>query len=197
MDSRAVSIIGKDTKELFKEYTLNLTAGRNIIKAVAFNGDNSMQSNEATIEVAASFTAAQKPSLYALVIGINEFKNPKLKLNYPVADANLFAETLEKVSAGLFDKIEIRKLTAKEATTNHEIIKEIKSLNSLKPDDLFVFYIASHGTVDKGKTGFIKTTELADYVDNEVPALAEKVFNRAQYPTISISGQAFPIGMVR
>ncbi|MFH2046522.1 MAG: caspase family protein [Pseudomonadota bacterium] len=313
MDSRAVSIIEKDTKELFKEYTLKLTAGRNIIKAVAFNGDNSMQSNEATIEVAASFTAAQKPSLYALVIGINEFKNPKLKLNYPVADAELFAETLEKVSTGLFDKIDIRKLTTKEATTNLEIIKEIKSFKSLQPDDLFVFYIASHGTVDegeyflitsnvgslrteklktdaisqnmlketianipatkkliiidtcnagalgeaiqvamltrgmsedtalkilsravgstilsastsvqealegynghglftyviveglkgkadKGKTGFIKTTELADYVDNEVPVLAEKVFKRAQYPTISISGQAFPIGLVK
>ena len=33
--------------------------------------------------------------------------------------------------------------------------------------------------------------ELADYVDSEVPVLAEKVFKKAQYPTISISGQAF------
>ena len=31
----------------------------------------------------------------------------------------------------------------------------------------------------------------------EVPNLAEKEFKRAQYPTISISGQAFPIGQVR
>ncbi|MDO9288147.1 MAG: caspase family protein [Thermodesulfovibrionales bacterium] len=50
------------------------------------------------------------------------------------------------------------------------------------------------GKADKGKTGYVKTTELADYVDNEVPILAEKVFKKAQYPTISISGQAFPIG---
>jgi len=27
--------------------------------------------------------------------------------------------------------------------------------------------------------------------------MAEKIFNRAQYPTISISGQAFPIGQTR
>jgi len=30
-----------------------------------------------------------------------------------------------------------------------------------------------------------------------VPTLAEKIFKKAQYPTISISGQAFPIGKVR
>lgn len=41
---------------------------------------------------------------------------------------------------------------------------------------------------------WVRRIELADYVDNEVPVLAEKVFKKAQYPTISISGQAFPIG---
>ena len=313
MDSRAVKITAKGTKSLAKEYTLKLISGRNIIKAVAFNGDNTMQSNEVTQEITASFAAAGKPSLFALVIGINEFKNPKLKLNYPVADADLFAATLKKVTAGLFDKVNIRKLTSADTTTSASIIREIKSFQSLRPDDLFVFYIASHGTVDegeyflitsnvgslrteklktdaisqnmlkdaianipatkkliiidtcnagalgeaiqvamltrgmsedtalkilsravgstilsastsvqealegyqghglftyvlteglkgkadKGKTGYVKTTELADYVDNEVPLLAEKVFKRAQYPTISISGQAFPIGKVK
>jgi hypothetical protein len=54
-----------------------------------------------------------------------------------------------------------------------------------------------NGKADKSKSGLIKTTELADYVDNKVPALAEKVFKRAQYPTISISGQGFPIGKVK
>lgn len=313
MDSRAVKITAREAKALVKEYTLKLAYGKNIIKAVAFNGDNSMQSNEATLEVDAAYTSAAKPSLHALVIGINEFKNPKLKLKYPVTDADLFAATLQKASAGLFDKVNIRKMTTREATTNAAIIREVKSFQSLRPDDLFVFYIASHGTVDegeyflitsnvgslrteklktdaisqhmlkeaianipatkkliiidtcnagalgeaiqvamltrgmsedtalkilsravgstilsastsvqealegyqghglftyvlaeglkgkadKGKTGYIKTTDLADYVDNEVPILAEKVFQRAQYPTISISGQAFPIGKVR
>jgi len=44
---------------------------------------------------------------------------------------------------------------------------------------------------------FIRTLELANYVDSEVSALAEKVFNLAQYPTATPSGQAFPIGKVR
>ena len=313
MDSRAVKITPRSDKTLFKEYVLKLASGRNVIKAVAFNADNSMQSNEAVWIVTATYKKTEKPSLYALVIGINEFKNPKLKLQYPAADADLFASTLQQGSAGLFDNVTIKKLTRPEETTSEAIVREIKSFQSLRPDDLFVFYIASHGMVDEGeyflitsnvgslrteklktdaisqhklkeaianipatkkliiidtcnagalgeaiqvamltrgmsedtalkilsravgstilsastslqealegyqghglftyvlteglkgkadksKSGYVKTTELADYVDNEVPALAEKVFKRAQYPTISISGQAFPIGKVK
>lgn len=313
MDSRAVMIREKAGVAISKSYMLKLTHGKNVIKAIAFNDDNSMQSNEAVHEVNATYASAGKPSLSALVIGINEFKNPKLKLQYSAADADLFAKTLKSVSEGLFDKAMIRTLTKPEETTNEAIVREIKTFQSLRPDDLFVFYIASHGTVDegeyflitsnvgslrteklktdaisqhmlketlanipatkkliiidtcnagalgeaiqvamltrgmsedtalkilsravgstilsastllqealegyqghglftyvlteglkgkadKGKTGYVKTTDLADYVDNEVPVLAEKVFKRAQYPTISISGQAFPIGKVR
>lgn len=313
MDSRAVAIREKTEKTIFKSYTLKLTQGKNIIKAVAMNGDNSMQSNEATWEVAAAFASAARPSLSALVIGINEFKNPKLKLQYSTADADLFAASLRSAAAGFFDEVTIRKMTSPEETSSEAILRELQSFQSLRPDDLFVFYIASHGTVDegeyflitsnvgslrteklktdaisqhklkevianipatkkliiidtcnagalgeaiqvavltrgmsedtalkilsrsvgstilsastplqealegyqghglftyvlteglrgkadKGKTGYIKTTDLADYVDNEVPVLAEKIFKRAQYPTISISGQAFPVGKVK
>lgn len=309
-NGRAVKITAKGDRAVLKNYTIKLAKGINAVRAVAFNGDNTMQSNEALHEVEAKFVSAAKPSLYALVIGINEFKNPKLKLNYPAADADLFAGTLKDAAAGLFEKTAIRKLSAREETTSEAVLAALKSFQALKPDDLFVFYIASHGTVDegeyflitsnvgslrteklrtdaisqnrlkeaisnipatkkliiidtcnagalgeaiqvamltrgmsedtalkilsravgstilsastsmqealegykghglftyvlaeglkgradKGGTGYIKTTELADYVDSEVPVLAEKVFKRAQYPTVSISGQSFPIG---
>ena len=64
---------------------------------------------------------------------------------------------------------------------------------------LFTYVLTEglQGKADKGRTGYVKTTELADYVDNEVPILAEKVFKKAQYPTISISGMGFPIGIVQ
>ena len=54
-----------------------------------------------------------------------------------------------------------------------------------------------NGAADADKDGFIKTTELADYVDNEVPELAERVFKHKQYPVISPSGQGFPLVRVR
>jgi WD40 repeat protein len=311
--TRGVKVVAANQNEIHKIYKLKLSSGVNVIKAIAFNADNTMQSTDAIYEITASFKAIGRPSLYALVIGINVYKNPKLQLNYAVADADLFADTLKKGASALFEKVEVKRLSSKEETTRENILKELKAMRSLNPDDLFVFYVASHGTVDdgeyflitanvgstrterlktdaigqsvfkelisnipatkkliiidtcnagalgeaiqvamltrgmsedtamkilsravgstilsastsmqealegyqghglftyvlaeglkgkadKGNTGYVKTTELADYVDNEVPALAEKIFKKAQYPTISISGQAFPIGKVR
>ncbi|MCX5819489.1 MAG: caspase family protein [Deltaproteobacteria bacterium] len=311
--TRGVKVVTSNQTEIYKTYKLKLSSGLNSIRAIAFNADNTMQSTDAIYEITASFKAIGRPSLYALVIGIDEYKNPKLQLNYAVADATLFADTLKKGAAPLFDKVEVKTLSSKEETTRENILKELKDMQSLNPDDLFVLYVASHGTVDdgeyflitsnvgstrterlktdaigqsvfkeiignipatkkliiidtcnagalgeaiqvamltrgmsedtamkilgravgstilsastsiqealegyqghglftyvlaeglkgkadKGNTGYVKTTELADYVDNEVPTLAEKIFKKAQYPTISISGQAFPIGKVR
>jgi len=308
--ARGVKIVPTSKNEVVKTYKLKLSNGANIIKAIAFNAENTMQSKDAIHEIMASFKSSSKPSLYAVVIGINEYKNPKLYLKYAVPDASLFSDTLKKSASEIFGKVNIKLLSTKQETTNENIIKELKAMRSLNPDDLFVFYVASHGTVDegeyfmitsnvgstrteklktdaisqttlkelvanipatkkliiidtcnagalgdalqvamltrgmsedtamkilsravgstilsastslqeavegyqghglftyvlveglkgkadKGKTGYVKTTELADYVDNEVPVLAEKVFKKAQYPTISISGQAFPIG---
>ena len=60
-----------------------------------------------------------------------------------------------------------------------------------------LFTWALQGKADKGKTGYVRTTDLAAYVEDEVPNLAEKIFKRAQFPTVSISGQGFPVGQVR
>ncbi|BAI80377.1 conserved hypothetical protein [Deferribacter desulfuricans SSM1] len=311
--ARGIKITPKaGEKTIFKTYTVKLLNGENIIKAVAFNGDNTMQSNPAIHTVLASISI-KKPSIYAVVIGINEYKNPKLTLKYAVADANLFAETISQVAKPLFEKVEVKLLTTKEKTTKEYIKKTLKSYKHLNPDDVFVFYVASHGTVDDGeyflitsnvgslstfrlkkdaltqtelkelianvpstkkmividtcnagklgealqmailtrgmseetavkilskavgstiisastslqealegyqghglftyvlaeglkgkadldKDGFIKTLELATYVDSEVPTLADKIFKRSQYPVASPTGQSFPLGKVK
>jgi len=313
-NNRGIAIVpNKSVGEVIKKYTVKLTSGVNTIRAIAFNGDNTMQSSDALHEITANYKTIGKPSLYAVVIGVNEYTNPKLQLNYAVADAGLFADTLKKGAVPLFDKVIIKTLVKKEETSRENILRELKAMQSLNPDDLFVFYVASHGTVDDGEyflitsnvgslstaklkmdaisqntlkeivsnipatkklividtcsagrlgdaiqtamltrgmsedtamkvlsravgstilsastsvqdalegyqghglftyvvsdgltgkadksgSGFIKTTELADYVDNEVPVLAEKIFKKPQYPTISISGMGFPIGKVQ
>jgi WD40 repeat protein len=149
--TRGVKIVASNQNEIYKTYKLKLSSGLNSIRAIAFNADNTMQSTDAIYEITASFKLIGKPSLYALVIGINEYKNPKLQLNYAVADAALFADTLKKGASALFEKVEVKKLSSKEETTRENIIKELKTMQALNPDDLFVLYVASHGTVDDGE----------------------------------------------
>jgi WD40 repeat protein len=293
-------------------YDVKVTDGKNSISAVVYNGDNSMRSNGVRKDFLTRVKGTPKVSLHALVIGINEYSNPKLELAYAVADANLIAQALKKAAEPLFDQVDIKVLTSREETRRESILNAITSYGNLNPQDLFVFYVASHGIVDQGEyflissdvgsvssrklretaisenaiksaianiptfkkliiidtcnsqslgdslqaalltrgltedtafkvlsravgvtilsatkttqealegykdhglftyviaeglrggadydgDGFIKTFELADYVDNEVPRVAERVFRRAQYPTVSPAGQGFPIGRV-
>jgi len=151
-NTRSLKLAGKDDgKTVTRTYTVKLTNGKNSLRAIAFNKDNTMQSSDALHEIAATFKAASKPSIHAIVVGINEFKNAKLQLKFPVADAELFADTLRKSAKGFFETVNIKKLTSREETTSENIKKELTALRSLNPDDLFVFYVASHGTVDDGE----------------------------------------------
>ena len=127
--------------------------GRNSVRAVAFNADNSMQSADAVHEIAVEIVVVKRPALHALVVGINEYENPKLQLSYAVADAKLFAATLREKGAGLFGAVNVKMLVTRADTTNAVITNELKKTPRARvgPDDLFVFYVASHGTVDEGE----------------------------------------------
>lgn len=294
-------------------YRMQLEAGANAIRAVAFNADNSMQSADATITVSASFPP-RRPRLYAVAVGIQDFRNPRLKLSYPVADARLFTETLRAQASALYESVHLTLLTTPEETSRDSLMKTLRALKEkVRPEDLFVFFVASHGTADAGeyflitsnvgalsterlkadaltqanlkelmanipatkkliiidtcnagalgdalqaafltrgmtdataikilgravgstvlsaststqealegyqghglftyviaeglagkadsnKDGFVSTLELAAYVDERVPVLAEQVFKHAQYPVVSPSGQGFPLAKVR
>ena len=312
-NTRGLKVVAKESQPTAtRGYKIRLARGENVIRAVAFNADNSMQSNPAEQIVTASFTPSSKPTLHALVIGINEYKNPKLRLQYAVPDAELFGETLKRGATDLFGRLNLVRLTTPEQTTSENISNELKKMRSINPEDLFILFVASHGTVDdgeyflitsnvgststaklrtdalsqdtlkemianipatkkvimldtcnagqlgeaiqvalltrgmsedtafkilsravgstvlssatstqealegyqghglftwvlaqgmmgkadKGKSGYVKTTDLVDYVENEVPEIAENHFKRKQYPTTSVSGQGFPIGRV-
>lgn len=290
-------------------HTISLEPGLNSIRAVAFNGDNTMQSADARIEIQAAF-APRPPALHAIVVGIKDYINPRLALTYPVADADLFASTLENRSKPLFSSVRVQRLVKPEETTSLQLAAALRRAQAeVRPEDLFVFYVASHGTVDNGqyylitsnvgstssarlqqdalsqdvlkelianipaskklivldtcnagklgdvlqvamltrgmsddtamkvlsravgstvlaaatsvqealegyrghglftwaiveglngaadadRDGYVKTLELADYVDNQVPDLAEKVFHHKQFPIVSPSGQGFPL----
>ena len=307
--TRNLAVAAVQGKAQVFSYKVRLVSGKNSVRAIAFNAGNSMQSTDATHVIEASI-AAKKPSLYALVIGIQDYENPKLTLKYSVADAKLMANTLREQAKGLFEGVHVTELTSRADTTKDTIIKAVKTAQGqVRPEDLFVFFVASHGTVDEGeyylitsnvgavstqalkrdavsqdnlktlianvpatkklvvidtcnagklgealqvamltrgmneetalkilsravgstiisasssvqealegyqghglltwvvaeglkgradlnKDGAVNTLELATFVDDQVPQLAEKVFKHKQYPLVSPSGQGFPL----
>ena len=148
-DTRGVIVKGKaSANERILSFTIPLIKGQNEIRAVVFNGENSMESNPALINVISN-AVMRKPDLYALVIGINTYRNQSISLTYAVPDAIAFAGTLQKVASPLFEKADIRTLTTPAATTKEAITKAFEEVRQMvKPNDLFIFYNASHGMVD-------------------------------------------------
>jgi hypothetical protein len=148
-ETRGVLIKGKESaKEKIVSFTVSLVEGLNEIKVIAFNRENSMESHPVSSTVT-SKASLQKPNLYCLVVGINEYKNKSISLNYAVSDAKAFAETLKRTGSPLFEKIDIKVLTTPVETTRESITRAFEAFRvKIKPNDLFVFYNASHGIVD-------------------------------------------------
>ena len=297
-------------KEIQRSYVVHLPTGKSELKAIVFNSDNSMQSTPDTATITSETPPLVAPALYALVVGIQKFQNPRFDLQYSISDAQLFASTLQQHAAGLYSKVTVQTLTTPEETTREGVIAALKTARgAVGPNDLFVFYVASHGVSDDGAyflitsnvgspsterlktdaldketltkllanipstkklividtcqaaalgdplsaalltrgmtdivaakilsravgstvlaatnsdqeavegyqghglftfvvaqglagkadpehSGYVSTLELAQYVEIQVPVLAEQVFKRKQFPTAAPSGQSFPV----
>jgi len=126
---------------------LRLVPGSNDVAVIAFNADGSVHSNPAHAVVEARYSAPHAPQLYALVVGIQDFENARLDLKYSVADATAIAQLLQKRAAPLFGAVHIEQLVTSQATTKSAITSAFARYRSIEPGDVFVFYVASHGTV--------------------------------------------------
>jgi WD40 repeat protein len=132
---------------------LKLVPGRNDIAVFAFNGDGSRRSNAAQAAVIARFDPSGKPQLHALVIGIQDFDNPQIALQFPAADAQAFADLIRTRAAPLFSKVDVQTLIAKPATTRDAIVKALMQYRGIESRDVFLFYVATHGTVEGSDPG--------------------------------------------
>jgi hypothetical protein len=148
-DTRGVVIKGKESSsEKALDFNISLMEGNNDIKIIAFNKEGSMESIPAILSVF-SKVVLQKPNLYAIVVGINEYKNKNISLNYAVSDAKAFTETLKATAKTLFENINAKLLISSDETTKESIQKAFEKIRTrVKPNDLFVFYNASHGVID-------------------------------------------------
>jgi hypothetical protein len=84
-----------------------------------------------------------KGNLYLVAVGISKYKNSKYNLSVADADAKRLAETVQKQSRGLFEKVTPKVLTNDKAT-REGIIEELASLKVNQHDLVFVT-LSGHG----------------------------------------------------
>jgi len=131
------------------------------VKVVAYNAANLLASPPLTFEVGA-FGAAVKlpPRMYVLAVGINNYTMPDWKLGYASSDAAHFIDAMREVSRGAFSEYKpllINNDNTKiiTADTIAAAFETVSNDPKLRPNDIFVLFMAGHGSFDGERYHFI------------------------------------------
>ncbi|MGV8118955.1 MAG: caspase domain-containing protein [Candidatus Xenobiia bacterium LiM19] len=140
----------KTRTALFK---VDLVAGANTLKATAYNKDKTMES--VPCEVSVNCTAAQKGARqFILAVGVSQYKNPGLSLNFASKDADEFAALVEGKGKKIFDA-QYRKILLDKDATKDTIVRELKEISQkAEPQDVVILYFSGHGDIDESDNQF-------------------------------------------
>lgn len=124
------------------DYSLRPVAGSNRFSAVARSTEKVLgMISEAEIDVA---MAARPPRLHMVVVGINEYADRRLDLNYGVPDAKAIVAGLPSASNTLFSDFNATTLFDR-AATQKAILQALDGVRATNPEDVVVIYMAGHG----------------------------------------------------
>ncbi|MBN2514648.1 MAG: caspase family protein, partial [Deltaproteobacteria bacterium] len=123
-------------------------AGENEVSVAAFNGSNTVQSDMKTIHFN-SRVKSGNPHLYLLSIGINQYRDSSINLNYAAKDAKDLEEKIKEQSATLYEPQNIHdaRLTDAKATKANITGKIDELAQLMKPNDSFILCVAGHGVL--------------------------------------------------
>jgi WD40 repeat protein/uncharacterized caspase-like protein len=160
---------GKQGK-IVLETTISVVAGENRLVAYAFNRDN-IKSADATLVVTGAESLKRKGTAYIIAIGVDHYANRDYDLKYAVADAQAFAEELQRQQTKLasYANIEVIPLIDREATKANilEALKRLagdpdvasashvpavlQKMRHSQPEDAVIVYFAGHGTAQQSR----------------------------------------------
>lgn len=143
------------------ETDISIIAGENRFSAYCFNQDN-IKSPDASLIISGDESLRRGGVVYILAIGIDKYANEEYNLRYAAADAQAFANELQRQEAALeaFARVEVLVLKDNEATKSSILAALAKlagqdgndnpiglvKLKKAEPEDAVFIYFAGHGT---------------------------------------------------
>ncbi|WLP93359.1 caspase family protein [Psychrobacter sp. M13] len=129
-----------------RDFTLSIPQGEHTLTVEAYPEENVGITSTVSKQVTSTYAPIQKPKLHAVIIGIDQYNNPDLKLNYAAKDASAIYDVLNKQIGSIYDKGNISLLNTASTTSKDIIISKINQIKqTAKMNDVFVFYVAAHG----------------------------------------------------
>jgi WD40 repeat protein len=140
-ETRGMKAVTK-ADEAVRTYAVNLVDGRNIFRAIAFSSDGT---ESKPYELVVTLTAPKKDvSLHVVAVGINEYKNRALNLNYAEPDARGIADFFRRAGRGLYKTVDVNELYNEQAT-KERVLSALGALQGTGVQDVVVIYLAGHG----------------------------------------------------
>jgi len=169
-DKEDLDKVTRQGKSIYKSYKVPLIRGENYLAVSAFSHGRIESSQEYT-EV--NLGGEIRPSnCYIMAIGINNYQNPRLNLNYAYADARGFVDLIKQDSKKLFKNIKVTELFDERATRKNILESLDKLIGEVGPQDVFYFYYAGHGSLVDDKFYFIPTENTRLYEQESLDSAA-------------------------
>lgn len=142
--TRGIAVVTDPTagKAATVTYHVRLVAGDNRLRAVALSADR-FEGKPAELHI--QYNGAEKqPMLHLVVVGINQYRNPDLNLNFAEPDASAILKFFSPLSSKLFRSVKVTQVMNGSAT-KAAVISKLQSLKDTAPEDVTIIYLAGHG----------------------------------------------------
>jgi WD40 repeat protein len=178
--TRAVNRDAEDAPagtKLQLEHAFPLERGDNAIEVVAYNAKGLLASAPVQAIIHWDGVAgATPPRLFVFAVGINDYYDSRLRLNYAVPDARSLSSALAAAGTNLFPVIKVATALDEQATRDHiqSIFAEL--VGEMKPSDVFMFFIVGHGATIDGRYYFLPY----DFRYEDENSVRDKAINQDQ-----------------
>jgi WD40 repeat protein len=155
---------GADESPLRRTVTceVDLVPGANKVAVIAGNDASSSQpvAVNLTYDAPAEDKGRVRPSLYVLAVGISEYARSDLNLRFADRDAEDFAAAWESQQRAVYEKVETRVITNKQASA--PTIRDGMDwlVRSVTQHDLAILFFSAHGTYDTRRNFYLATHEI-------------------------------------
>jgi WD40 repeat protein/uncharacterized caspase-like protein len=129
-----------------RTFSISLVEGENRIEIHAASADGSWESEPAVVTLQYA-EPLEKPEVYLLAVGINDYRQKDMGLKYARADAQAMAALFQQRGPELYDKVHLH-LLENTLATRDKILRAIRGVGRVaREQDTVVLFLAGHGTV--------------------------------------------------
>ena len=131
-----------------------------VVRARADNAVSYGLSNEIRVAYEPPNAEVRLPSLYVLAIGVANYDDTSLRLNYAGEDARKLARTLQERSLGLFDSVDTRMVIDNDATRRGILAGLAWLKREMTQHDVGVVFFSGHGAKDEVGDFYLLPTDV-------------------------------------